>query len=137
MERILYTSRASTDLPSDDVFRIIETSARNNPSRDVTGFLIFHRGQFLQLVEGERQALDELLGVLKRDIRHRDLTVHFREPAQQRCFPNWRMRRLGSLADGGEEILRILSQRDLGARCMTLVGEFLTYSELGDRKRTA
>ncbi len=137
MDRILYTSRASADLPSDDVFRIIETSARNNPSRDVTGFLIFHQGRFLQLVEGEGQALDELLEVLKRDPRHSDLTVHYREPATHRCFPNWRMRRLGAAAEGGEEILRMLSQRDIGSQCMTLVGEFLTYAEFGSLKRTA
>lgn len=94
MERIVYTSRARTDLASDEVFRIIETSARNNPARDVTGFLIFNQNRFLQLVEGERQALDELLGVLKRDPRHCDLAIHVREPAIKRCFPNWRMRRL-------------------------------------------
>lgn len=137
MDCILYTSRASTDLPSDEVFRIIEASARNNPARDVTGFLIFHQDRFLQLVEGEGQALDELLDVLKRDARHCDLTFHYREPALKRCFPNWRMRRLGSGAEGGEEILRILSQRDIGSRCMNLVDEFLTYAELGSLKRTA
>lgn len=136
MERILYTSRASTDLPSDEVFKIIETSARNNPSRDVTGFLIFHQGQFLQLVEGEAQALDELLEVLKRDPRHCDLIVHYREPALERCFPNWRMRRLGSSAEGIEDILRTMSEHGIGSRCMNLVGEFLTYAELGVLKRT-
>ena len=137
MERIVYTSRARTDLASDEVFRIIETSARNNPSRDVTGFLIFHRDRFLQLVEGEGEALDELLGVLKRDPRHSELIVHYREPASKRCFPNWRMRRLGSTAEGGEEVLRLLGERDIGPQCMNLVGEFLTYSEVGSLKRTA
>ena len=137
MERILYTSRASKDLPSDEVFRIIETSARNNPARDVTGFLIFSQGRFLQLVEGEGRALDELLAVLKRDPRHCDLTVFYRESASQRCFPNWRMRRLGSSPEAGEEILQTLSQHGIGTRCMTLVSEFLTYGEFGALKRTA
>lgn len=137
MERILYTSRASTDLPSDEVFRIIETSARNNPARNVTGVLIFHQDRFLQLVEGERPALDELLDVLKRDPRHHDLTVHYREPALKRCFPNWRMRRLGASAEGIEEILRTLSEHGIGPQCMNLVGEFLTYAEFGALQRTA
>ena len=137
MERIVYTSRARTDLASDEVFRIIETSARNNPARDVTGFLIFNQNRFLQLVEDERQALDELLGVLKRDPRHCDLAIHVREPAIKRCFPNWRMRRLGSASEGGAEILHILAERDIGPQCMQLVGEFLTYSEVVSQKRSA
>ena len=137
MDRILYTSRARTDLPSEEVFRIIETSARNNPARDVTGFLIFHNNRFLQLVEGERSALDDLLAVLRRDPRHRDLTVHYRKPARERCFPNWRMRRLGSSAEGIEDILRTLSEHGIGSPCMDLVEEFLTYAELGVLKRTA
>ncbi|MBU1252857.1 MAG: BLUF domain-containing protein [Alphaproteobacteria bacterium] len=137
MERIVYTSRARTDLASDEVFRIIETSARNNPARDVTGFLIFNQNRFLQLVEGERQALDELLGVLKRDPRHCDLAIHVREPATKRCFPNWRMRRLGSASESGAEILHILAERDIGPQCMQLVGEFLTYSEVVSQKRSA
>lgn len=137
MDRILYTSRARTELPSDEVFRIIETSARNNPARDVTGFLIFHDDRFLQLVEGEGSALDDLLAVLKRDPRHRDLTVHYRKPARERCFPNWRMRRLGSSTEGIEDILRTLLEYGIGSHCMDLVGEFLTYPEFGALKRTA
>ncbi|OBX19998.1 hypothetical protein A9995_05530 [Erythrobacter sp. QSSC1-22B] len=137
MERMLYTSRACTVLASDDVFRIIETSARNNPSRNVTGFLIFHQGRFLQLVEGEAQALDGLLEVLKRDPRHYGLTVHYREPALTRCFPNWRMRRLGSSAQAGEEILGTLARHPIGPHCMNLVSEFLTYGQLGSLKRSA
>ncbi len=137
MECIIYTSRASMALGSDEVFRIIETSARNNPSRDVTGFLIFHRERFLQLVEGETPALDELLAVLKRDSRHRDLAVLHRKPTLARCFPNWRMRRLGSSVEGFEDVLRLLASHDIGERCMELVEEFLTYAEYDSRKRSA
>lgn len=137
MERIVYTSQASTDLASDDVFRIVTTSARNNPSRDVTGFLIYHERRFLQLVEGESEALEGLLEVLRRDPRHRDLTVRYREPALERCFPNWRMRRLGSSTEAMEDILRILSAHAIGPRGMEVVGEFLTYAEPDAERRTA
>lgn len=137
MERIVYTSRASTDLASDEIFRIITTSARNNPSRAVTGFLIYHQRRFLQLVEGERAALDGLLEVLRRDPRHHDLTVHYREPALERCFPNWRMRRLDSSTEAMEDVLRTLSAHGIGLRGMDLVSEFLTYVDVGFARRTA
>ncbi len=94
MEQLLYTSTATARFAADDVFNIVMTSARNNPDREVTGFLVFADGAFLQLVEGPKERLDELLDVLSRDPRHRDITVNSRRSVQTRSFPNWRMQRI-------------------------------------------
>ena len=59
--QIAYVSRASSVLAPDDVFKIIETSARNNSRDDLTGFLIFAENRFFQVVEGSRSAIDALL----------------------------------------------------------------------------
>ena len=112
MEQLLYTSTANTDLAADEVFKIVTVSARNNPARAVTGFLIYADGAFLQVIEGERADLDALLDVLGRDPRHRAITVKSRRPISSRSFPNWRMQRvdasrrnvhaaLGPLRDAG------------------------------------
>jgi hypothetical protein len=79
MHQIIYTSTARAGLSQEDVFRIVEQSARNNPSHDITGFLLFRKGKFLQLVEGPLMALETLLAQLGNDDRHSDLTVV--------CFP--------------------------------------------------
>ena len=50
MERLIYTSEANGRLSGDEVFEIVETSARNNAKRDISGFLIFKDGRFLQLI---------------------------------------------------------------------------------------
>ena len=96
MQQLLYRSIAADVLGPDAVFEIIETSARNNPARDVTGFLIQSDGVFLQLVEGPAASLDELLEVLARDPRHHSIEILVREDIAQRSFPRWRMERVGT-----------------------------------------
>ncbi len=96
MHRILYRSVASDDFRSDDLFKVIEVSARNNPERDVTGFLLYKAGRFLQFIEGPQENLGQLLSQLAKDPRHRDVEVLVDTPASRRCFPRWRMQRIGS-----------------------------------------
>ncbi len=106
MQHILYTSRATPDFDSGEVFRIIETSARNNPTRGVTGFLAFAHDSFVQLVEGPAGALDDLLEELHGDPRHQGLVILERNTIVGRSFPNWRMERL---AVRGEDCSALMS----------------------------
>ncbi|MBU2340133.1 MAG: BLUF domain-containing protein [Alphaproteobacteria bacterium] len=129
IERLVYTSHASSTLANTDVFSIVETSSRNNSTRDVTGLLVYVGARFLQLLEGETDALDELMVVLARDPRHRELTVHHRSPAATRAFPHWRMRRLDTSLARREEVLRALSVAEIEPRCVKLIREFMTEPE--------
>lgn len=104
MHQLIYTSEAAPGLTSDDLFRIIEQSARNNPSAEITGFLIYRGGRFLQLVEGRLIALETLIETLRRDPRHSALTVVSKQAIAQRSFPRWRMKRVGEGRDAREEL---------------------------------
>ncbi|TMM48203.1 BLUF domain-containing protein [Qipengyuania marisflavi] len=106
MQRIIYVSEAVANLPSDEVFRIIETSSRNNMGEDITGFLLFRAGKFLQLVEGPRGNLDSLLARLHQDPRHHSINILSREPVFERLFPRWRMKRLAN----GQDAVAALDQ---------------------------
>ncbi|MEM8968883.1 MAG: BLUF domain-containing protein, partial [Bacteroidota bacterium] len=41
----------------------------------ITGFLSYYDDQFLQYIEGEKKALDELMGFITTDVRHTILEV--------------------------------------------------------------
>lgn len=114
MHQLIYTSAARPELSHDEVFRIVEQSARNNPSRDITGFLLFRGGRFLQLVEGPLMALEILLAQLAQDDRHREVEVLSRIPVAQRSFPRWRMRRLGVEIDALDELEEALRSEGEG-----------------------
>lgn len=104
MHQLIYVSEARSELGSEEVFRIIEQSSRNNPRANITGFLIFSGGRFLQLVEGPAEALDALVATVERDPRHHSFQVLARRPVHERSFPRWRMKRVGVGLDALDEL---------------------------------
>lgn len=131
MEQIVYTSTASEGVSAAEVFAIIASSARNNPQRDVTGFLVFAGDAFLQFVEGPSAQLDELLGVLKRDPRHRDIAILSRSAVSARTFPGWRMHRFDAASGNAAPIVEALRTHPVGRGVLLQVERFL------DRPRRA
>jgi hypothetical protein len=125
MHQLIYTSEASPALSSEDLFKIIEQSARNNPSADITGFLIYRGRSFFQLVEGPLLALEVLLETLRGDSRHSDITVVSCLPVEQRSFPRWRMKRVGESGDVVAELLEALATDGNGRPLPDAVREFL------------
>lgn len=112
MIQITYTSIAASILASEEVFRIIETSAKNNMRDDLTGFLVFSENRFFQYVEGPEDAVDALLEKLEHDRRHHSIRILKRAEIEERVFPRWKMKRLvtGSnwhtLAETGPEFVK-------------------------------
>ena len=123
MKRVLYRSRCAEGVGSPDVFKIIETSARNNPGRDITGFLLQDGDFFLQLLEGPPLKVEGLLAVIERDARHCDMEILFDATAEDRWFPDWAMKRLISF--GGtpamDELRETLSDKPRGKEVLDLV----------------
>lgn len=125
MHQLIYTSEAKCELSHEDVFRIVEQSARNNPGLDITGFLLFRGGRFLQLIEGPLVALETLLQRLARDDRHHSLHVLSRVPITRRSFPRWRMRRVGVAVEAQDELEEVLRTESSGCPLPEAVRTFL------------
>ncbi|MGB7409400.1 MAG: BLUF domain-containing protein [Pontixanthobacter sp.] len=127
MQRLIYTSTAEPDTGTADVFDIIATSARKNPAREITGFLIHNRGRFLQLIEGPETSIDALMSDLERDPRHNTIRTLDRIAADERWFPDWRMKRLISFntQPATEELRDILCHKDGGSAALALISDFI------------
>jgi hypothetical protein len=94
MHQIAYTSVATDRMKAEDLVRIVQESVHRNAERGITGFLLFRGGKFVQLIEGPRKSLTDLIDTLCADPRHTDLTIIHDEAIAERQFPNWRMKRL-------------------------------------------
>jgi hypothetical protein len=70
---------------------IVSVSQRNNSRDSVTGFLIFDKTWFLQILEGERAQVTETYNRIARDSRHSSATIMNVQDAATRSFPNWTM----------------------------------------------
>ncbi len=100
MRQYVYISTAEALAP-DDIKDILEVCQRNNAARSVTGMLIYNGRNFLQLLEGEPDALDWLMQRIGQDSRHHGISALYDEPAETRACPDWLMQRI-ALGESGE-----------------------------------
>ena len=77
------------------------SATRNNAAAGITGLLLFNGQNFLQLLEGEQDAVDSLLDRVESDPRHSGVVVVTDLEIAERSFPDWSMRLL-RLADEAE-----------------------------------
>lgn len=88
---VAYISFADTYLTKAELATIIDQSARNNLHDGITGMLILHDHQFMQVLEGPEDKVKALMVKLRRDTRHDSLYELFRRPIAEREFPDWSM----------------------------------------------
>jgi hypothetical protein len=70
---------------------ILSASQRNNSRDGITGFLIFDKTWFVQILEGERSQVTQTYTRIARDTRHSTATIINVRDVQDRLFPNWTM----------------------------------------------
>ena len=88
---LIYRSQAKAGIREEDLKNILETARSFNASENITGCLLFHDNQFLQLLEGEFNVLMELYERIKLDQRHSNVVLlHMRETAY-RIYTDWTM----------------------------------------------
>ncbi len=116
LERVVYRSDAVA--PSDgpmDLSAIVATSVRNNARRRLTGALALHQGTFVQVLEGEPEALSALMETIETDNRHRNVRVLARWPVQSQLFLGWAMVQLDTRGLS-QHLAKLLEQTGSGAQ---------------------
>ncbi len=91
MFQIVYVSSARDLLSHDDLLGVLRVSRRNNAAVGVTGALLYTDGNFMQVLEGPREAVMETFDRIERDARHRGVLVMLRQEIEEREFPEWSM----------------------------------------------
>lgn len=111
---LLYISDAAEmDLESNlplELASVVISARKNNPKHQITGFLSFGDGKFLQVIEGAPKQVARLMRNIRKDTRHQHIRVLLDVRLPSRHFPNW-----SSLlaTSGGEhpEFVQFLEQR--------------------------
>jgi len=88
---MVYVSTPVEEVDSDVLESILGTAHINNTEHDLTGMLVFDEQHYLQVIEGRRAEVSQLLGNLYKDSRHKDLLVLGFDCISQRQFPDWSM----------------------------------------------
>lgn len=99
--RLIYSSQAAPGLATADLEVMLAESRLRNRARGITGVLVFVDGVFLQILEGEKQAVLDLMGTIALDPRHSDIKVFHEQESDERSFAAWNM---AYLSPGAEEV---------------------------------
>ena len=137
--RCLYASRARATLTPAITDAILAQSRRNNPARGVTGLLCYVDDIFVQVLEGGRDEVGELLATIMRDERHHGVRLLSYEEIGQRRFGHWNMGQV-NIARVNTALLLKYSSRPLfdpfaisGAATMALLHELVDTAQIVTR----
>lgn len=109
MIQLIYASAAAEGLGQDDIGQILEASRRNNRTAGLTGILLNLDQSFLQVLEGEAEAVHAIFTRIRRDPRHARVTPYPEIPIQKRSFGDWSMGydALGPDAEGADSVFKL------------------------------
>jgi hypothetical protein len=102
----MYKSKYSEPLSESLLEAIETTSQENNEALGITGILIGNRSSFMQVLEGEAEAVNEIFNTICKDERHTKIELVGYEIIAQRAFADWSMKCIAVGLLG-----RILAQR--------------------------
>jgi hypothetical protein len=88
---VLYNSYAVMAFSEADLAELLTLCRENNTLMGITGLLLFKDGKFLQVLEGEERAVQELLSKIERDPRHSQMVESRWETLKERSFSDWSM----------------------------------------------
>ena len=88
---LIYASSATKPFSEKDLLALLEISRRNNEPAGITGLLLYHDGNFMQVLEGEEPVVTATHARISKDPRHYGLLTLLQEPIEKRAFGDWSM----------------------------------------------
>ena len=89
--QLTYHSVAKPDITIEDVRNIMEVANKKNKELGITGCLIYHNKFFLQILEGEKEIVQEIFDTIKLDDRNDQVTLLSTDQSENRLFKEWAM----------------------------------------------
>ena len=91
MKRMIYCSQAVQDVSPEELVALLEVSRRNNQRSGLSGMLLYSSQSFLQVLEGDPEALATTYARIIADDRHTNLRLLLDAEVAEPLFPDWTM----------------------------------------------
>ncbi len=88
---LVYTSISSKKMSDGDLKNLLNKSRAKNATLNITGMLLYLDPFFIQVLEGEEDAIIERFNIIKQDSNHHKVSLIYKKPADRRNFPDWTM----------------------------------------------
>jgi hypothetical protein len=109
--RLMYRSRnlVQHDQRKLELGQLFSEARSNNKRQGITGALLLSEDWFVQVLEGEEDAVRALFSHIERDARHDSVTVLETGRAPARLFARWAM---AKVAEHGEPDIPLIAHTD-------------------------
>lgn len=91
IHRLTYVSTAARSMDETDIDTLVTQARKNNERLEITGLLLFNGLNFLQTLEGPRDALEHVFAAIAGDPRHHGVVRVQADDATERAFADWAM----------------------------------------------
>ena len=113
--RLIYSSEAAPGLAASELEEMLAESRIRNKAHGITGVLLLVEGAFLQILEGEKDDVEDLMVRIQRDPRHHDVKVFYEEEVDERAFESWSMAYLTPSAEELSKWIQLEGATTIGA----------------------
>jgi hypothetical protein len=114
---IVYVSSASYAFSPLDLERLLASARLSNQAVGITGVLLHCHGNFMQLLEGPRSAVQAAFRRVRGSREHHGIIELLDEPAERRAFGDWSM---ASAGIGPEQFQALVGAADATRRQLLL-----------------
>jgi hypothetical protein len=91
LHHLIYQSTATWPMADADLATLLAQARAHNAAQGITGVLLYHDGQFVQVMEGEEAIVRPLYARICHDPRHRAVVRLADRALAQRSFGEWSM----------------------------------------------
>ncbi|MGK0454515.1 MAG: hypothetical protein ACJAYY_001998 [Paraglaciecola sp.] len=91
MIQLTYTSLASANFGMSDIQEIMRKAEKFNGENEITGCLLLYNRRFIQILEGEKEIIENLYSKIKQDKKHSNVNLLGTNETSTRIFPKWVM----------------------------------------------
>ena len=90
--QLAYYSQATEPFSEAQLLDLLQVAREKNRKLGISGILIYNRGCFLQLLEGDNKSVDNLYDRICDDLRHKESSIIYRQFRNERIFKeDWYM----------------------------------------------
>ncbi|WP_181566735.1 BLUF domain-containing protein [Aequorivita sp. CIP111184] len=86
---ICYLSKQTEALKNSELEELFKYILAINPTLNITGALLYNNNFFLQVLEGNKETVNELFATIRKDKRHKNILIILDQKIENRIFENY------------------------------------------------
>lgn|SRR5690606_34499991 len=87
---ICYVSTASEDTKLEDIKKLLASTSHYNNAHDIRGLLLYAEGNFFQILEGEKNLVEDIFSDIQKDPRHQNIIQIVGKDLKQGAFDGYK-----------------------------------------------